>query len=123
MLQIETAALAGVAKAVAQVGSLQKRHAPPTDFQRTRPAPAPKQQRRRCPRRRRPPGQACPRAAPTRACSQVARLVGASWRDVVPVVNATTGVNAAVGSVPLGRGDLLLMTNATYPAVRGLWLD
>ncbi|GBF87620.1 class V aminotransferase [Raphidocelis subcapitata] len=57
-------------------------------------------------------------AGVAKAVAQVARLVGASWRDVVPVVNATTGVNAAVASLPLRRGDLVLMTNATYPAVR-----
>jgi hypothetical protein len=33
------------------------------------------------------------------------------------VVNATAAVNAVVDSLQLRKGDLLLMSNATYPAV------
>lgn len=54
------------------------------------------------------------------AVARVAQLVKADWRDVVPVANATTGVNAVVGSLALGPGDLLLMSNATYPAVSSI---
>jgi hypothetical protein len=57
-------------------------------------------------------------AGVAKAAARVAALVGADWRDVVPIVNATAGVNAVVGSVELRPGDLLMMTNATYPAVR-----
>lgn len=53
-----------------------------------------------------------------KAVADVAGFVGASWQDVVPVVNATAAVNAVVASLQLRRGDLLLMSNATYPAVR-----
>ncbi|KAF6258814.1 pyridoxal phosphate-dependent transferase [Scenedesmus sp. NREL 46B-D3] len=53
-----------------------------------------------------------------RAVADVAGCVGASWQDVVPVVNATAAVNAVVASLQLRKGDLLLMSNATYPAVR-----
>jgi selenocysteine lyase/cysteine desulfurase len=52
------------------------------------------------------------------AVADVAEFLGADWRDVVPVVNATTAVNTVVNSIKLKRRDLLLMTNATYPAVR-----
>ena len=48
----------------------------------------------------------------------MAALIGARSGDVVPVANATTAVNAVISSVPLRRGDLLLMTSITYPAVR-----
>ena len=51
------------------------------------------------------------------AVADAASFMDADWRDVVPVVNATTAVNTVVNSVKLKRGDLLLMTNATYPAV------
>lgn len=40
--------------------------------------------------------------------------------QVVPVPNATTAVNAVVRSMGLRQGDLVLITNATYPAVRRL---
>lgn len=51
------------------------------------------------------------------AAAQVAQFLGADWRDVVPVVNATSAINAVANSLQLGPGDLLLMNNATYPAV------
>lgn len=45
--------------------------------------------------------------------------MGADWRDVVPGTNATSLVNAVIASLALAPGDLLLMSNATYPAVSG----
>lgn len=56
-------------------------------------------------------------AALVTAVADVAEFVGADWRDVVPVTNATTGVNAVLQSLQLHKGDLVLMTNATYAAV------
>lgn len=56
-------------------------------------------------------------AALVTAVADVAGFVGAHWRDVVPVMNATTGVNAVLQSLKLQKGDLILMTNATYAAV------
>lgn len=50
---------------------------------------------------------------------QLAPVVGADWRDLVPVVNATGGVNAVVNSLRLTPGDVIIMANTTYPAVRG----
>lgn len=47
----------------------------------------------------------------------MASLIGANGRDVVPVTNATAAANAVINAVSLRRGDLLLMTNLTYPAV------
>jgi selenocysteine lyase/cysteine desulfurase len=52
-----------------------------------------------------------------KAVADVAGFVGASWQDVVPVVNATAAVNAVVDSLQLRKGDQLLMSNVTYPAV------
>ncbi|CAK0779160.1 hypothetical protein CVIRNUC_004708 [Coccomyxa viridis] len=52
------------------------------------------------------------------ARQEVAALIGARSSDVVPVANATTAASAVISSVPLRRGDLLLMTSLTYPAVR-----
>lgn len=56
-------------------------------------------------------------AALVTAVAGVAGFVGADWRDVVPVVNATTGVNAVLQSLNLQKGDCILITNATYAAV------
>jgi hypothetical protein len=56
-------------------------------------------------------------AALVTAVVDVAGFVGADWRDVVPVTNATTGVNAVLQSLKLQKGDLILMTNVTYAAV------
>jgi hypothetical protein len=56
-------------------------------------------------------------AALVTAVADVAGFVGADCRDVVPVTNATTGVNAVLQSLQLRKGDLVLMTNATYAAV------
>ncbi|MEW5299020.1 MAG: hypothetical protein WDW36_002075 [Sanguina aurantia] len=52
------------------------------------------------------------------AVSAVASLVQASPLDVVPVTNATTAVNCVLQSLTLRPGDLILLTNLTYPAVR-----
>ena len=48
----------------------------------------------------------------------MAELIGAQGRDVVPVTNATAAANIVISGLGLRRGDLLLMTNLTYPAVR-----
>lgn len=50
--------------------------------------------------------------------AQVAGLVHASSKDVVPVVNTTSAVNAVVNSLRLRKGDVLLVTNMTYSAVK-----
>ncbi|KAG2490959.1 hypothetical protein HYH03_010636 [Edaphochlamys debaryana] len=52
------------------------------------------------------------------AVADAARFVGAPPCDVVPAPNATTAVNAVAACVPLRRGDWVLMTNLTYPAVK-----
>jgi len=52
-----------------------------------------------------------------KALSEVASFLHADSADVVPVVNVTSAVNSVVDSLQLQPGDLLLMTNATYPAV------
>ncbi len=44
-------------------------------------------------------------------------LIGAQGRDIVPVTNATAATNIIINGLGLRRGDLLLMTNLTYPAV------
>lgn len=48
----------------------------------------------------------------------VASLVRASPQDVVPVTNATTAINCVLMSLQLRKGDLILITNLTYPAVK-----
>jgi isopenicillin-N epimerase len=58
-------------------------------------------------------------AALVSAVADVAEFVGADWRDVVPVTNATTGVNAVLQSLKLQKGDLILIANTTYAAVSG----
>ncbi len=52
------------------------------------------------------------------AVADLATFLHASADDIVPVANATTAVNAVVQSVPLQKGDVVLVTTATYPAVR-----
>jgi isopenicillin-N epimerase len=54
------------------------------------------------------------RLEPARAV--VARFVGARPEDLVFVTNATTGVNAVLGSLRLKPGDELLTTNHAYNA-------
>jgi isopenicillin-N epimerase len=50
------------------------------------------------------------------ARAAVAAFVGAAPEDLVPVNNATTGVNAVVRSLPFEPGDELLVTNMGYNA-------
>eukprot|EP00884_Botryococcus_braunii_P020923 jgi/Botrbrau1/7514/Bobra.0019s0005.1 len=52
------------------------------------------------------------------ALTAVGQLVGADFRDLAAVTNATSAINLVVQSLHLRRGDLLLMTNLTYPAVK-----
>lgn len=47
---------------------------------------------------------------------ELAKFVGVRPRDLVFVTNATTGVNAVLGSIKLRRGDELLTTNHDYNA-------
>ena len=51
------------------------------------------------------------------ASDQVAAFVGARPDDLVFVSNVTTGLNAVMGSIPLGPGDELVMTDLAYGAV------
>ena len=58
---------------------------------------------------------------PTRvrqAANEVAPFVGARGRDFVFVDNATTGVNAVLRSLPLTKGDDILLHNHSYGATR-----
>ena len=48
----------------------------------------------------------------------MAALVGARSSDVVMIANATAAANAVIQTIALRRGDLLMMTSLTYPAVR-----
>ena len=60
------------------------------------------------------------RAAPPRmraAADVVAAFVGARGDDLAFVENTTTGINAVLGSLRLGRGDEILITDLTYGAV------
>jgi len=52
------------------------------------------------------------------ARAELAPFVGADPEDIVPVSNATTGVNAVLESIELGAGDELLLTNHGYNACR-----
>jgi isopenicillin-N epimerase len=61
-----------------------------------------------------------PAAGPTRmraAAAEIARFVGARADDLVFVDNATTGANAVLRSLPLKRGDEILVTDHAYGAV------
>ncbi len=53
----------------------------------------------------------------------VARLVGARPRDLVFVTNATTGINAVLGSLKLKPGDELLATDHDYNACHNALVD
>jgi isopenicillin-N epimerase len=52
------------------------------------------------------------------ARAALAAFVGAAVEDLVPVPNATTGVNAVVRSLPFGPGDEILLTSHGYNACR-----
>ena len=52
------------------------------------------------------------------AQAALGRFVGAAPQDLVFIPNATAAMNAVLRSVHLGPGDLLLMTQPSYPAVR-----
>jgi isopenicillin-N epimerase len=51
------------------------------------------------------------------ASDQVAAFVGSQPDDLVFVPNVTTGMNAVLGSLPLGTGDEVLITDLAYGAV------
>ncbi|MCE2391561.1 MAG: aminotransferase class V-fold PLP-dependent enzyme [Proteobacteria bacterium] len=52
------------------------------------------------------------------AVERAAVLFGARAEDVVPVENATTGVNAVLHSLGLGEGDKVVIAETTYGGVR-----
>src|SRR4029453_5909107 len=51
------------------------------------------------------------------ASDQVAAFVGSRPEDLVFVPNVTTGLNAVLGSLPLGRGDDVVITDLAYGGV------
>jgi isopenicillin-N epimerase len=51
------------------------------------------------------------------ASDQVAAFVGSRPDDLVFVPNVTTGLNAVLGSVPLGPGDEVVITDLAYGAI------
>ena len=53
-----------------------------------------------------------------RAAARVARFVNAPAECVAFVENATTGIEAALRSIDLARGDRILVTSHTYNAMR-----
>ena len=53
-----------------------------------------------------------------KATKQLAGHVVADARDLVLVPNATTGLNAVIQSVPLQKGDEVLMFDCTYASVK-----
>ena len=51
------------------------------------------------------------------ASDQVAAFVGSRPDDLVFVPNVTTGLNAVLGSLPLGQGDEVVITDLAYGAI------
>src|SRR5471032_2701549 len=51
------------------------------------------------------------------ASDQIAAFVGARPDDLVFVPNVTTGMNAVLGSLPMGPGDEIVITDLAYGAV------
>ena len=51
------------------------------------------------------------------ASDQVARFVGSRCDDLVFVPNVTTGMNAVLGSIPLGAADNVVITDLAYGAI------
>jgi isopenicillin-N epimerase len=51
------------------------------------------------------------------ASDQVAAFVGSRPDDLVFVPNVTTGLNAVLGSLPLGSGDEVVITDLAYGAI------
>src|SRR3954466_2378789 len=51
------------------------------------------------------------------ASDRVAAFVGSRPQDLVFVQNATTGLNAVLGSLPLGPGDDVVITDLAYGAI------
>src|SRR5262245_4732012 len=54
------------------------------------------------------------------ARAALAPFVGAAAADLVPVANATTGVNAVLRSLEFAAGDELLLTSHGYNACRNV---
>jgi isopenicillin-N epimerase len=54
------------------------------------------------------------------ARAALAPFLGADARDLVPVANATTGVNAVLRSLPFERGDEILVTDHGYNACKNV---
>ena len=54
------------------------------------------------------------------ARAELALFVGAAPEDLVPVPNATTGVNAVLRSLAFRSGDEILVTNQVYNACRNV---
>lgn len=52
------------------------------------------------------------------AAAELAEFVGVQGRDLVFVENATTGINAVLGSIVFADGDEVVVSDHTYPAVR-----
>ncbi|MCG6154582.1 aminotransferase class V-fold PLP-dependent enzyme [Rubinisphaera margarita] len=52
---------------------------------------------------------------------QLAEFVGARATDLVPVRNATVGMNIVANSLPLAENDEILLTDHEYGAVQRLW--
>jgi isopenicillin-N epimerase len=51
------------------------------------------------------------------ASDAVAAFVGSRPEDLVFVANVTSGINVVLGSIPLGRGDEVIVTDLAYGAV------